>query len=173
MTLENVYVVSQIVAAVVVVATLFAILAQANQTNRIAKADLTLHVWAQTGTMQYSLADSPEKADFLHRRALFQAAPLTDSENLRFRYVLLVTLGTLESGYNLRARGLIEAEIYDRMVWVTRQYVRSPRVRQFWKQMRDGVSDASYRDLIDGMVSEIETKEPEVPSNQQRVPAEQ
>ena len=41
MTLEKVYYISQLVVAVVVVATLIAIWLQSRQTNRIAKAELT------------------------------------------------------------------------------------------------------------------------------------
>ena len=67
MTLENIYTISQIVATFVVAASLIAILIESYQTNKIAKADLTLQVWMATGAMQLSLADSPEKAEFFHR----------------------------------------------------------------------------------------------------------
>src|SRR5690348_15939774 len=99
MTLQTALAVSQIVGAVVVVATLIAILVEAYQTNAIAKADLTLQIWVKTGEMHYSLVDSPEKAEFL-AKALSVSQPLTHAERLRFRGVMAVALGTHEAGHN-------------------------------------------------------------------------
>ena len=79
MTLDTLYYASQIVGVVVIVATLIAILWQGYQTNKIARADLTLSMWMQTGAMHYSLFDSPEKAEFMHR-AMHGAEPLKNGE---------------------------------------------------------------------------------------------
>ena len=80
MTLENIYYLGQTIAVVVIVATLVAILYQGYQTNKIARADLTLNMWMQAGAAHYSFVDSPEKADFMHR-ALNDGGSLTEPEN--------------------------------------------------------------------------------------------
>jgi hypothetical protein len=67
MTLESIYYIGQTVAVVVIVLTLFAILYQCYQTNKIARADLTLNLWMPAGAAHYSFVDTPEKADFMHR----------------------------------------------------------------------------------------------------------
>jgi hypothetical protein len=82
MTLESIYYVGQTIAVVVIVATLVAIVYQGYQTNKIARADLTLTMWMHTGAAHYSFVDSPEKADFMHR-ALNDGGSLTEPEKLR------------------------------------------------------------------------------------------
>lgn len=62
MTLENVYYLGQTIAVVVIIATLFAILHQGHQTNKIARAELTLNMWMQAGAAHDSFVDSSEKA---------------------------------------------------------------------------------------------------------------
>jgi hypothetical protein len=100
--------------------------------------------------------DTPEKADFLHR-ALNQTTPLTEAERLRFIYVLGVALGTHEAAFNLRMRKLVEIGAYDRVESNTRLYMQSPAVRKSWRRIRLRGFDPRFRDLIDGMVKEIET----------------
>lgn len=157
MNLETLYTVSQILASIVVVATLVAILVQMNQTNKIARADMTLQVWMQTGAMQHALADSPEKADFVQR--MLSGAPLSDSERVRATYVMSVAIGTHEAAHNLRVRGLIEDFTYNRLAATTRLYMRSPAMRAMWSNVRKQGIDPRFRDLVDGMVAEIEGTE--------------
>ncbi len=155
MNLETLYYWSQIIAVVVIVATLAAILAQAHQTNRIARADLTLAMWMQTGAMYWSLYDNPEKADFMER-ALNDPARLTDAEKARFTSALGVVIGTTEAAFRLRARGLVESAAYERNLNTLRIYLQSPRVRKWWRNLRDSSFDAAFRDVVDGQVASID-----------------
>lgn len=163
MTLENIYTISQIVAALVVAASLIAILIELYQTNKIAKADLTLQVWLATGAMQLSLADFPEKAEFFHR-ALRQPETLTGPEKLRLRYALGVALGTHQAGFNLRKRDLIETGPYAILEETTRRYLRSPAVQDYWDKIGRNTADPDFRDLVDRMVNETEGAEGAAPS---------
>ena len=113
MTLENIYYLGQTIAVVVIVATLVAILYQGYQTNKIARADLTLNMWMQAGGAHYSFVDSPEKADFMHR-ALNDGGSLTEPEKLRFANLLGYAIGAHEAAFMLRTRNLVEAAAYDR-----------------------------------------------------------
>ena len=156
MSFESIYYASQIVAVVVIVATLFAILYQGWQTNKIARADLTLNMWMQTGVMHHSLYDNPEKAEFMNR-AMYGTAPLKDGEGDRFYTALGMAIGTHEAAFNLRKRGLVEAAAYDRNAGSTRLYFQSPRVRKWWKRARETGMDPQFRDIVDAIAKDIES----------------
>ena len=155
MTLENIYYIGQTIAVVVIVLTLFAILWQGWQTNRIARSDMTRASWIETGQTHYSLVDSPEKADFM-QRALFGEAALTEAEKLRFGNLMGLAIGTHEGAYMLRERGLIENAAYQRSEGITRLYMQSPRVRKWWRARREYSYDPQFRALIDKLAEELE-----------------
>lgn len=155
MTFEDIYNVSQIVAVIVVVATLFAILWQGFQTNKIARADLTLALWMHAGAAHYSLMDSPEKAAFMHR-AMSDGETLTDSEKFRFANIMGYAIGSHEAAFNLRQRGLVEPAAYDRNAGLTRLYFQSRRVRKWWSIRRDFGYDSGFRTIIDGIANEFD-----------------
>ncbi len=159
MSLQTLLTLSQIVGAVVVVATLVSILVQMYQTNRIAKAQLTLQSWMQTGELQLTLANSQEKADFLRR--VSSGAKLSEAEKLRAVYVLGVALGTHEGAFNLRNRDLIEEHAYKRLEEMTRRYMNSAGWRSLWLRRRT-TYEPVFRALVDAMVAEAEAKQASV-----------
>jgi hypothetical protein len=156
MSLQTLLTLSQIVGAVVVVATLLSILVQMYQTNRIAKAQLTLHTWMQTGELQLALAHSQEKADFLRR--VTSGVELGEAEKLRAVYVLSVALGTHEAAFNLRKRGLIEEGACRRLEEGTRLYMKSAGWRSLWFRRRT-TYEPVFRALVDAMVAEAEAEQ--------------
>jgi hypothetical protein len=155
MTLEEIYYIGQTVAVVVIVATLFAILYQGWQSNKIARADLTLNSWVQTGQMQYAFVDAPEKVDFL-QRAFFSEAPLTDAEEIRFAFICQSSVGMHYAAFNLRLRGLIEESAYQRIALITRWYFSSPRARAWWRKARARGYSPEFSAYIDTFVAEAE-----------------
>lgn len=155
MTLENIYYIGQTIAVVIIILTLLAILWQGWQTNSIARSEMTLSSWTQSGQTHYSLVDSPEKADFM-QRALFGGAALTEAEKLRFGNLMGLAIGTHEGAYMLLQRGLIEQAAYRRSEGVTRLYMQSPRVRKWWRSRREYSYDPKFRALIDAIGSEFE-----------------
>jgi hypothetical protein len=158
MTLESIYYIGQTVAVVVIVATLVAILYQGYQTNKIARADLTLSMWMQAGAAHYSFVDNPEKADFMHR-ALSDDASLTDPEKLRFANLLGYAIGAHEAAFMLNSRNLVESAAYDRSEGLSRMYLQSRRVRKWWRIRREYQYDQRFRSLIDAMADEFENAE--------------
>lgn len=159
MTLEEIYFVGQTIAVIVIVLTLFAILYQGWQTNRIARSEMTLSSWLQAGQTHYSFVDSPEKADFM-QRAMFGDGALTDAEKLRFGNLMGLAIGAHEGAYMLMQRGLIEHAAYRRGEGVTRLYMQSPRVRKWWRARREYSYDPKFRTLIDEMAEELEAAQP-------------
>lgn len=155
MTLENIYYIGQTIAVFVIVLTLFAILYQGWQTNRIARSDMTRSSWIEMGQTHYAFVDSPEKADFM-QRALYGEAALTEAEKLRFGNLMGLAIGTHEGAYMLFQRGLIEHAAYQRMEGITRLYMQSPRVRKWWRNRREYIYDPKFRALIDKLAEEFE-----------------
>lgn len=168
MTLEELAYIGQIASAVVIVASLAAVYWQVRQTNLIARADLTYSVWLQTGQMQISLYDTPEKAELMHR-ALRGTGPLSEAEKLRMNVVIGVAIGTHEAGFNLRQRGLIEAGTYSGLEVSTRRYLRSPYVQRWWARGREG-KDTQFVALADGMVARIEAEQAANPRSEELRP---
>ncbi|MFZ1866560.1 MAG: hypothetical protein WAU39_20235 [Polyangiales bacterium] len=158
MTLESIYYIGQTVAVVVIVLTLLAILYQGYQTNKIARADLTLNMWMQAGAAHYSFVDTPEKADFMHR-ALNDGGSLTDPEKLRFANLLGYAIGAHEAAFMLHNRNLVEGAAYDRSEGLSRMYLQSRRVRKWWRIRREYKYDPRFRALIDAMADEFENVE--------------
>ncbi|HXI85847.1 MAG TPA: hypothetical protein VNH64_00200 [Parvularculaceae bacterium] len=155
MTLEHIYYISQTIAVVVITATLIALFYQGYQTNKIARAELTLSMWMQTGAMQYSLFDSPEKAEFMHR-ALSGSAPLSEAEKIRFNTAISVGIGVHAAAFNLRERGLVESAAYEGTASSTKAYMASARVRRWWSLHRMGGYAAAFRAIVDAIAAEYE-----------------
>ena len=167
MTLENIYYIGQTVAVVVIVATLFAILYQGYQNNKIARADLTLGLWMQAGAANYALMDSPEKADFM-QRALFTEERLTDAEKIRFGNAMGYAIGIHEGAFMLANRELIEREALARTGGLMRLYFQSPRARKWWITRREYGYDAKFRAIIDAMAEQYEKAAPNTPSAKEK-----
>lgn len=156
MILENIYYIGQTIAVVAIVATLLALLWQGRQTNRIARADLTLNLWVEAGAANYALMDSPEKAEFM-QRALFGATPLSDAEKTRFGNLMGYVVGMYEGAFMLSKRGLIESAAYERSSGLVRLYFESARVRKWWKTRREYGYDPGFREIIDALAGVYET----------------
>lgn len=155
MTLEEIYYVGQTIAVVVIVLTLIALLWQGRQTNRIARADLTLGLWVNAGAANYALMDSPEKAEFM-QRALFTDEALTEAEKVRFGNLMGYAVGMHEGALMLSGRGLLEPAVMARTEGLMRLYFRSPRVRKWWKTRRDFGYDPAFRSIMDKIAAEFD-----------------
>lgn len=155
MTVEVLYYVSQIIAAIVIIATLIAILWQGYQTNKIARADLTLSMWMQAGAMNQSLVDSSEKAAFI-TRVFDPRATLTPEDQTRMTFQMYTQIGVFQAAYNLHNRGLIESAAYDLSAVGLRAFMSSAFARQWWRRHRSEGYDPKFRSAIDTMVDAIE-----------------
>jgi hypothetical protein len=155
MNVEVLYYVSQIVAVIVIVATLLAILWQGYQTNKIARADLTLSMWMQAGAMNQSLVDSSEKAAFI-ARVFDPRATLTPEDQVRFTFQMYTQVGIFQAAFNLHNRGLIEPAAFDLCAAGMRAFLSGAFARQWWRLHRGEGYDPKFCALIDKMAEEIE-----------------
>jgi hypothetical protein len=152
-----IYEISQIIGVIIIVATLMVILWQGYQTNKIARADLTLSLWMQAGAMNQSLVDSADKAAFM-TRVFDPAATLTPEENLRLTFQMYTQIGVFQAAYNLRSRGLMEATAYELSAAGVRAFLQSAVARQWWRQHRSEGYDPRFRAIIDAIAAETDPK---------------
>ncbi len=155
MTVEVLYYLSQIVAVIVIVATLLAILWQGYQTNKIARADLTLSMWMQAGAMNQSLVDSTDKAAFM-TRVFKPNAQLTPEDEMRLTFQMYTQIGIFQAAYNLHGRGLIETSAYDLCAAGVRAFLTSDAARRWWRMRRTDGYASKFQAIIDKLAEEAE-----------------
>ncbi len=158
MSLENIYYISQVVAVLIVIASLIAILYQSRQANKIAKAELTAEIWFKNGEFYASLYDSPEKAEFMHRGAT-SFATMTDAEKGRYFQNMGNAIYYQAGAFNLHKRGLMEDVAYTALESNVRRALEIAAVRRLWKISRKSGLDPEFVALLDGIVTEIENRQ--------------
>lgn len=158
MTLENIYYIGQTIAVAVIVATLIAILLQGRQANRIARAELTNEVWTAATALQMSFYRTDADAAFM-RRALAGTERLNEAEKDRFLFTMITLVGTVEAAHLLHARGLMERESLTRFDDTLRYYMSFPRVRRWWRNIREAVYRPPFRDFVDSVAAAYEPAE--------------
>ena len=159
MTLADINDVSQIVGVVVIVLTLFAILWQGYQTNKIARAELTLSMWMQGGAMNQAVVDSTDKAAFM-TRVFDPAATLSREDMVRINFQMYTQIGVFQAAYMLRNRGLIEASAYDLSAAGARAFMQSKVARNWWRAHRAEGYPQGFQSMVDAMVRDMEAAAP-------------
>lgn len=160
MTLETIYYISQTVAVIVIIATLFAVLFQMRQANRLARLETSRAVWMDASARIYSHVEDAEGAEFFHR-ALYETGDLTDAEKTRF-YLLMSSLFTMfENFYAMHLSGMMEDRLSLRMRTSVRDYLASPRAQRWWSIARERTfgSNPEFTAEIDGILAEISGKD--------------
>jgi hypothetical protein len=125
-----------------------------------------MNLWVSAGAANYSLMDSPEKAEFM-QRALFTGAPLTEAEKIRFANLMGYAVGMYEGAYMLLNRGLVEQAAYERSGGLVRLYFQSPRVRKWWRSRREYGYDPGFQSIIDKIAEEFEAAGQAAPPSQE------
>ena len=155
MTLDQLYYVSQIVAAIVIVATLLAILWQGYQTNKIARAELTLNWWMAAGAMNQSVIDSEDKAAFM-TRVFDPSAALSREDMTRITFQMHTHVGVLQAAYGLGRRGLVEETPFELARRGMSGFMRSAVARAWWRYHRGHGYEPEFQKIMDELVSNAE-----------------
>lgn len=156
MTIETIYYASQIVAVIVIIATLIAILWQAHQTNKIARAELTLNWWMAAGAMNQSVVDSADKAAFM-TRVFDPSATLSREDMTRLAFQMHTQVGIFQGAHTLRRRGLVEDTSFALSKrGMSRFLASAPVARQWWRGHRGDGYEADFQKIMDEIVSEAE-----------------
>ena len=155
MTIETLYYASQIVAVIVIVATLFAILWQGYQTNKIARAELTLNWWMAAGAMNQSAVDSDDKAAFM-TRVFEPSAKLSREDMTRIAFQMHTQVGVFQAAHALRRRGLVEETPFALARRGMTRFMTSAVARQWWRTHRDDGYEPEFQKIMDDVVNEAE-----------------
>lgn len=156
MTLDQLYYVSQIVAVIVIIATLLAILWQGYQTNKIARAELTLDWWMAAGALNQSVIDSDDKAAFM-TRVFDPSAKLSPEDMTRITFQMHTQVGIFQAAYGLRRRGLVEEAPFALSRRGMAGFMGSAVARQWWRNHRGDGYEPEFQKIMDKVVSEAET----------------
>jgi hypothetical protein len=149
MTLETVYFVSQIVAAVAIVATLLFVGLQLRQSDRTQRALVHQSTIARTIELNQRLTDPHIIA--LVMKARDARAEWSADEIWQMRAVIrVIVLHVTDMQWQLRA-GLLDASTFDSVLTVTRGVFSLPGVRICWQMILPRVS-ASDRALVDSLL---------------------
>jgi hypothetical protein len=157
MSLETLYLISQIVGVVVIIASLFAILWQGHQTNKIARAELTLDWCMSAGAMNQSVINSDDKAAFMTR--LFDpSAKLSQEDIMRVAFQMHTQVGVFQAAYSLHRRGLVEEAPFALSRRGVAGIMGSAIARRWWRVHRADGYEADFQEIMDAIVNEAETK---------------
>ena len=155
MSLETLYLISQIVGVVVIVATLGAIFWQGWQTNKIARAELTLNWWMAAGAMNQSVIDSEDKAAFM-TRIFDPSAKLSAPDMTRIAFQMHTHVGVFQAAHALRGRRLVEEAPYSLAKSGMTAFMASAVARGWWRAHRAGGYAPEFREIMDAIVAEAE-----------------
>jgi hypothetical protein len=155
MTLETLYFVSQIVAVIVIIATLLAMLWQGYQTNKIARADLTLNWWMAAGALNQSAVDTNDKAAFM-MRVFDPSANLSREDHVRIAFQMHTQVGVFQAAYGLNRRGLVEEAPFALAKHGMSAFMSSAVARAWWIAHRDYPYEPTFKKIMDDVVAEAE-----------------
>ncbi len=157
MSLDSLYLVSQIVTVVVIIATLIAILSQGYQTNKIARAELTRNWWMAVGAMNQTSVVSDDKAALMTR--VFDLSERLLREVLtRMTFHMHAQVGVSQAAYALHRRGLVEEIPFLLARRANAALMISPIARA-WRRANCGNGyEADFQGILDAMVSDAEAK---------------
>jgi hypothetical protein len=144
-TLESIYYIGQTIAVVVIIATLFAVLKQSRQANKIARAELTRAQLSDASNVIASIYTSPELVDILLK--VDGEKRLTARELFKFNYYMFAWWNNLEAGYNLSKDGLIDPLSYRQLMQTGSYLYRAKLSRAVWDQSKTVYPDGFVKEL--------------------------
>jgi hypothetical protein len=106
--------------------------------------------------------ENPQIADIV-LRGLPDASSLSDVDRLRFELYLLAIFRTYEELYQLHRKGLADHELWDSREQSLMRWLSYPGVRSWWLGGQTHVFIASFREYVDGRLSEAAPQHPSGP----------
>ena len=170
MTLEELYYISQIAAAIAIVASLIFVGIQLRQNTRA-----VLVSTSQTHFTMWTSVASPlvEDADIakIYWQALSDFDSLTDQDRMRFIVYMSNVFRFYESSRIQWRRGVLEAEHWHSVEVNIRAFATQPGVKRFWKIRRHWHSPEFVR-WFESLPSEVQSPiyDQEAPVTQKLVP---
>lgn len=156
MSLEVIYYAAQTAAALVIVATLFAVFLQMRQANMLAKLGTSRAIWTDAAARLMAQVEDSEKAEFM-QRALFGTGELTDAEKTRFFLLMSSMFVMFEGAFAMTRSGMLEDRLWPRMRASMRGYVASERAQRWWAIARKRAFGANpeFCAAVDEVLAEV------------------
>ena len=153
MSLETIYYIGQTIAVMVIIATLGAVLYQARQANKIAKAELTRAQLTDAATIVESIYTSSELSDLLLK--VDARKTLTNRELLKFQYYMYSWWNNLEGAHTLYTKGFMDKSSYDQLMRTGGYLYRTNLTQSMWKSLRPGYPEEFAKEIDRILVAEV------------------
>ncbi|MEM9573345.1 MAG: hypothetical protein AAF996_17905 [Pseudomonadota bacterium] len=154
MTLESLYFVSQIAAAMAIIASLIFVglqvrqsKQQTEQANRLAEAQLSESAWLAIGNLFHGWYDTAESSEFM-ARALYTESDLTLVERRRLDMRLTTVVSSIELGHELKRQGLFNDALHRRNMRNLYAIMLTPGGQKWWRKVGKNYFDNSYRECV-------------------------
>lgn len=169
MTLENLAYLAEIIGVIAVVASLVFVgiqvkqnTAQAKltekqmqQTNSLARAELSLAGWTSRIALQRDMYATQESADFM-ARVFSSTEPFTPGEKMRLNINISSLIATSEAAAFLHDQGLMDQQLYDRSLEAVKLYFQSPRIRKWWRDVGSDYFVTSFAEKLNEVCDHAE-----------------
>lgn len=162
MTLETIYYAGQTVAVLVIILTLFALLYQQRQANKIARNELSIALTSNSYAMLNPMTIDPEVSEFFVR-VNTKAHKLTEAERLRYANFMHGMIVFLRGSVTLAEAKLSEPYMMEEAKTAVQFFMNYPRSRRWWCASRSFYG-AGVQSIVDEMIPESALAE--VPSEQ-------
>ncbi len=156
MTLEEIGILSNIAAALAVMASLIFVGLQVRQANRMMKDAAVRHHAEQVQSISKVVFEVPGLSDLWFRGSA-GIANLTPEERIRFVNFCTYTLRIWEQLYVQREQGLMDPEMWDANILILRDIHALPGVASAWEIRRHHFSPR-FRKFYEGFVAVGEAK---------------
>jgi hypothetical protein len=159
MSLETIYYLGQTIAVVAILGSLLFVAYQTNQTNRLARTELTRSLLAESRSFGDALAASAEMSDFVFEARSAQDA-LAPNQFFRYAMYLASWFTVVESAFRVDKQGLMDDGVYDH-IRITTKVMDGPNLRIWWKMAKSSYpSDfvADMDQLLDALDQEAEVR---------------
>lgn len=150
MTIETMYFVAQILAAIAIVGTLLYGIAQLRINNRLARVQLTQQMGMGLHEFYRDLGEHTEKSR-IWRDGLRDEGKLTQDEKTQFTLLCTAAFIGFELQYRLSTEQLVTRQFFDRGARQLEYMVAQPGIRRWWSKNRLNFNE-DFTAWVDRMV---------------------
>jgi len=149
-SIEEMVVLAELIAAIAVVISLLYVAAQVRQSNKLARAQTRERMVGQASEEVYKgFVDDPSII-----RSLYKWEPLTEDEWIRLSGWLLANMRQREYEYFQMRGGNIEKEVWEAYRGLITIHLGSERTRKWWDEWGSVPFDASFRSMVAELLNE-------------------
>lgn len=154
MTLETIYYAGQTIAVLIIILTLFAVLYQQRQANKIARNELSIALTSNSYTMFNPVTTDPEISEFFVR-VNTKGHKLTDAERLRYANFMHGMIVFLRGSITLAEAKLSEPYMMEEAKTAVKFYMNYPRSRIWWWRASRSFYGEGIQSIVDEMIPEL------------------